>query len=119
MFKGERNILLFLNDIIEAIEKIERYTNNLDYEEFLEDDKTKDAVLRNLEIIGEAARSIPDDIKTKYSFVNWRAASGMRNKLIHEYFGVNFAIVWETIKHDLPSFKEGIENIIKDLNFNK
>jgi hypothetical protein len=114
MFKGRRNILLFLSDIIEAIEKIDKYTEDMTYEKFLQDDKTKDAVLRNLEIIGEAVKNIPDEIKRKYNFVNWRAASGMRNKLIHEYFGVNFAIVWETIKHDLPSFKEDVQKVIKN-----
>ncbi len=92
MSERERNILLFLNDVIEAIEKINTYTNNMTYEDFLKDEKTKDAVLRNLEVIGEATKNIPEAIKEKYKSVNWKAAAGMRDKLIHGYFGINFAI---------------------------
>ena len=114
MSKSFRDVKVFINDIIEAINSIEEYTDNISYEYFLADKKTRDAVIRNLEIIGEAAKNIPDDIKKKYSVVNWKAASGMRDKLIHEYFGVSFSIVWQTIKNDLPPFKSEIENILKD-----
>jgi len=114
MSKGFRDVKVFLNDILEAINNIEEYIGNISYEDFLSDKKTRDAVIRNLEIIGEAAKNIPDDIKKKYNSVNWKAASGMRDKLIHEYFGVSFPIVWQTIINDLPPFKIEIEKILED-----
>ncbi len=83
------------------------------YDEFAEDNKTRDAVLRNLEIIGEAAKSIPDTTKEKYPEVNWKAAAGMRDKLIHEYFGVSTQIVWKTITKDLPVFESQIKEILE------
>ncbi len=86
----------------------------MDYGEFIKDKRTRDAVVRNLEIIGEAAKNIPDEIKEKYPEINWKATSGMRDKLIHEYFGVSNLIVWETLTNDLPLFESQIEKIIKD-----
>jgi len=75
------------------------------------DDKTKDAVVRNLEIIGEAAKNIPESIKEKFPVVPWQSVIDMRNKLIHEYFGVSFPIVWETVKSDLPLLKEKLKEL--------
>lgn len=95
-----RTVRLFLLDILEAINKIKSYTRDLSYQEFMQDEKTKDAVVRNLEIIGEAAKNIPVEIQEKYSRVNWRAMSGMRDKLSHQYFGVSTQIIWETLKID-------------------
>ena len=116
MSKSPRDVRLYLMDIIDAIQKIEAYTSKMDYEGFMRDDRTKDAVLRNLEIIGEAVKNIPEEFKMEHSDINWKAAAGMRDKLIHEYFGVSFAIVWETIKNDLPSFKLKIESILKKIH---
>src|ERR1700741_3844559 len=115
MSKRHKNVKLFINDILEAIEKIEIYTQVMSYDQFIKDEKTKDAVIRNLEVIGEAAKNIPSTIKEKHPDINWKAISGMRDKLIHEYFGVSFPIVWETIKSDLPFFKAGIKEVLKDL----
>ncbi|MCL4558948.1 MAG: DUF86 domain-containing protein [Deltaproteobacteria bacterium] len=112
---SKRDINLFISDILDSIGKIEAYTNKISYEQFIADEKTKDAVVRNLEIIGEAVKNIPDAVKDKYPAVNWRAATGMRDKLIHGYFGVSFFIVWETVKNDLPAFKSEIRNTFKDL----
>ncbi len=110
----KRNINLFFEDILEAINSIKEYTRDMGYEKFIQDKKTRDAVVRNLEIIGEAAKNIPVDIKEKYPEVNWKEMAGMRDKLIHEYFGVSNVIVWETIKNDIPMFESQIKKIIKD-----
>ncbi len=115
MSKAFRDVELFITDILEAIEKIEMYTSVISYEEFMEDVKTKDAVLRNLEIIGGAVKNIPNSVKERYPDVEWKAPTGMRDKLIHEYFGVSFSIVWETVKNDLPPFKKKIEEILREI----
>ncbi len=109
----KRNIKLFFMDILEAIQSIREYMADMDYGEFLKDKRTRDAVIRNLEIIGEAAKNIPDEIKEEYSEVNWKAIAGMRDKLAHEYFGVSNLIVWETIINDLPVFESQIKKISK------
>ena len=90
---------------------IENYTLNLSFEEFEKDRKTIDAVLRNFEIIGEAARQIPPDIKKKNPKVPWKAMIGMRNKMIHEYAGVVLEVVWKTLKEDLPGLEKQLKEI--------
>lgn len=115
MSEKQRDVRLYLTDLLDAIEKIERYVTDMSLEEFLEDDRSKDAVLRNLEVIGEAAKNLPLEIKDRYRDVDWKAAAGMRNKLIHEYFGVSFSIVWETIKNDLPNLKDEVAKILQDV----
>jgi len=110
----KRNLRLFFNDILEAISNIIEYTKDMDMNQFLSDKKTRDAVLRNLEVIGESAKNIPDSVKKKYIKVNWRAITGMRDKLIHEYFGVSNQIVWETIKTDIPTLELQVKKIIND-----
>ena len=112
----KRNIKLFFNDILEAISNILEYTKDIDKKQFNSDKKTRDAVLRNLEVIGEATKSIPDAFKKEHGDINWRGISGMRDKLIHEYFGVSNQIVWETIIKDIPTLKSQIENVIKEFD---
>lgn len=115
MSKGFRDVRLFVIDILEAIQKIEAYTRQIDFEGFMKDEKTKDAVLRNLEVIGEAVKNIPERLKERYPEIDWNGAAGMRDKLIHEYFGVSFPIVWETVMNDLPSLKQGLGEMLKGL----
>jgi len=107
-----RNYRLYLHDVKEAIEKIETFTKGFTFEEFAEDDKTVDAVIRNLEILGEAARHIPKKVKEEHPDVDWKAMGGIRNILAHEYFGVRMGIIWKTIKERLPELKQKIEEIL-------
>jgi len=102
-----------LNDIKEAIRRINIYIENLSYEEFLKDLKTEDAVVRNLEIIGEAAKNISEELKRKYSQIPWKDLAGVRDRLIHHYFGVNFDIVWNIAKKELPEIILQVEEILK------
>jgi uncharacterized protein with HEPN domain len=106
MSEGWKSPLPFVKDIMDSIEAIEEYCSNMTYEQFLTDKKTRDAVVRNLEIIGEAAKNIPKAIKGKASDVPWKSIVGMRDKLIHGYFGVSYPTVWETVRGDLPILKE-------------
>jgi len=115
MSNRNNDIRLYLTDIIESIDKIESYVVGISFEEFFADERTKDAVLRNLQVIGEAVKNIPLEIRDKHISINWKAITGMRNKLIHEYFGVSFAIVWETILIDLPPLKNQIERLLKEI----
>jgi uncharacterized protein with HEPN domain len=102
-----------LNDIKEAIRRISIYIENLSYEEFLKDLKTEDAVVRNLEIIGEAAKNISEELKREYSQIPWKDLAGVRDRLIHHYFGVNFDIVWNVAKKELPGIILQVEEILK------
>ena len=110
------NNIFFLNDIKNSLEKIFKYTDFLSYEEFVKDDKTKDAVERNFEIIGEAVKNLTDDFRNSYPEIPFRQIAGMRDKLIHDYFGVDYQIVWKTIKDRLPEFYDNIKRIIIENN---
>jgi len=108
MSPEERDHLLFLEDILEAIAKIERYTQGLSFETFRENDMAVDAVIRNFEVIGEAVRHIPDNIKERYPDVEWKEAAGFRNILIYDYFGIDVEAVWDTMKNNIPTFKKHV-----------
>ena len=110
---SKRSIRLYVDDIQESISRIEAYTTTLTFEAFQEDKKTIDAVVRNLEIIGEAARNIPESIQSKHPDIPWHEIIGMRNKIIHEYFGIEKETLWKTIQDDLPQFKKRIEALVQ------
>jgi uncharacterized protein with HEPN domain len=103
----------FLCDISEAVNRTTNYVNNVTYEKFVDDIKTQDAVVRNIEIIGEAAKNISNKIKDKYAIIPWKSLAGMRDKLIHQYFGVNIDIVWHVVKEELPEIIFQIDEIIE------
>jgi uncharacterized protein with HEPN domain len=109
-----RDYKLYLHDIKEAVEKIETFTKGFSFEEFTEDTKTVDAVIRNLEILGEAAKHIPKRVKEKYPDIDWKAIAGMRNILAHEYFGVRIGIIWKTVRERLPQLRHKIEEILEE-----
>ena len=103
----------FLGDIQEALEMIRLYTKGLTYRKFLDDRKTQDAVVRNFEVIGEAAKNVSKDLKTKHPEVEWKNIVGLRDKLIHFYFGIDYKIVWNITKKELPKLRKQINEIFK------
>lgn len=92
----------YLQDMLDNAEKALDFVGSMELDQFFEDEKTSYAVVRALEIIGEAARKIPEDVRANIPELQWREISGMRNKLTHEYFGVNMKVVWRTVREDLP-----------------
>jgi uncharacterized protein with HEPN domain len=113
---SKRSPELLVQDIWESIEKIERYIENLTQDKFQNDEKTTDAVVRNLEIIGEAAGRLPEDFTNQHSEIEWVKIIGLRNRIVHEYFGVDLQIIWQILKKDIPTFKVSLENIRSQLD---
>lgn len=109
----KRNNNLYIKDILDSIDKIEEYVKGLSFEDFTKNKMVIDAVVRNFEIIGEAAKNMPSEVKTKYKKIPWKEMAGMRDKTIHEYFGVDLKIIWKTIKQSLPVLKRAIKIIPK------
>jgi uncharacterized protein with HEPN domain len=103
---------VLLNDIIESLDKIEIYTSGMDQSDFIKDDKTIDAVIRNIEIIGEATNKLTNEFKEKNDKIEWHRMVGMRNRLVHDYRNVNLTIIWEVIKDNLPMLKKELENLL-------
>lgn len=112
MKASERDFILFLEDIVESSLKIAEYIIDLDFQHFKWDRKTIDAVIRNFEVIGEATKNLPKDLKDKYPQVPWEDLYSFRNKIAHEYFGVDYEIIWQLAKKELPVVLNDIEQII-------
>jgi len=110
-----RDFLTYLDDILGSIHKIQVYIQDMDFDQFEEDFKTIDAVVRNFEIIGEASRQIPAGIKKKFPLIPWKQMSGMRDKMIHEYAGIDLETVWKTIQDDLPDLEKKLKEIRRTL----
>ncbi len=108
---SERSNQLLVSDILNSAYKIKRYTENLDYYTFLDDDKTKDAVIRNFSVIGEAANRMSDTFRNSYQNIQWNRIRGLRNRIVHEYFGIDYDIVWDIIRDYLPVLILELENI--------
>jgi len=111
----KRDYRIFTNDILECIGKIEKFVGDMNFEEFVRDEKTKSAVVRELEVIGEATKNIPKSIRERYKSVPWSQMAKTRDKIIHFYFGVDYEIVWKVVKKRLPEIKPSIEKVLKDL----
>ena len=103
---------VFIKHILDSIDAVENYTKNLSEDQFLRSLEKQDAIVRRVEIIGEAVRNISADFRREYPDIPWRKISGMRDKLVHEYFGVDLELVWAVVKKDLPSFKRQIKNLL-------
>jgi len=110
-----RDPRLYLKDILGAMEAIERFVEGMDFETFEDDDMRVSAVIRKFEIIGEASKSVPESIKQKYTSIPWSDMAGMRDRLIHFYFGIKYDLVWNTIKQDVPEVKPLIREILEEL----
>ncbi len=110
-----RDPKLYLRDILDAAEAIESFVEGMNYEEFVNNDLVASAVIRKLEIIGEAAKNVPEEIKQEFPNIPWKEMSGMRDRLIHFYFGIKYDLVWQTIKEDIPELKSAIEEILREL----
>jgi uncharacterized protein with HEPN domain len=114
MNQKDRIILDYLDDILESISNIKLFLADIDLTTFQKDTKTQYAVIRGLEIIGEASKKIPNDVKQNSSWIPWRYMAAMRDKLIHDYFGVDSNVVWKTATEDIIKLEEDIRNIISD-----
>ena len=111
----KRSYIDYLKDIQNAIEGIETFSVDMDFGSFLEDRKTINAVVRSLEVIGEAAKNIPEHIKKSYPEMPWNEMAGTRDILIHAYFGIDEKVIWKTIKEDLVKIKPIVKRIIAEL----
>ncbi len=111
----KRKIGDYIDDIIEAMANAMEFTKSMEYYDFAKDTKTVYAVIRAIEIIGEAVKNIPEDIRMKYPDIPWRSIAGMRDKVIHAYFGVKIERVWEVVKRDIPRIKPKFEKILEEL----
>lgn len=110
-----RNYSLYLSDLVEAMEAIEKFVEGMDLEGFKKNDMVSSALTRKFEVVGEAAKNIPEEIRNRYLQVPRKEMAGMRDRLIHFYFGINFDLVWHTIKDVIPQVKPVIHKIIEDI----
>ena len=111
MRRGDKEFLL---DILEACRRIQKYVKNLSYDDFLRNEEKQDAVIRNIEIIGEAVKNISVKLKEKYRDIDWKKIAGMRDKLIHSYFGVRLEVVWVVATKEVPKLMNEITIILKN-----
>jgi len=111
----KKDHLVYINDIIDTIKDIESFTKDITYEEFIADKKTVFAVERGIEIIGEATKRIPATIRSKYNEIPWKDMAGIRDKVSHDYNGIDLIIVWKTIQQNLPQLKVMLSDLIAKL----
>jgi uncharacterized protein with HEPN domain len=109
-----RDSRVYLEDILEATRKITAYTRSLSKAAFLEDEKTFDAVVRNLEVIGEAVKKLPEDLRAKHPALEWKKMAGLRDILIHEYFGLDAEIVWDIVQNKVPVLDREVRTMLNE-----
>ncbi len=112
----KRDFIIYLADILESAELIEGYTKDVSEDEFYKSSEKQDAVLRRIQIIGEAAKKIPEEYRKIWSDIPWKEIAGMRDIIVHEYFGITMIMVWKVAVEDIPSIKLQIRNILDSLN---
>ncbi len=108
---SKRPVELLLNDMLDAIDRVGQYTEGMSFDVFSGDQKTIDAVARNLQIIGEAASRLPDDFKEEHSSLEWHKIVGLRHRIVHEYFGIDIEIIWQILRKDLPTLRDNLSRI--------
>ncbi len=111
----KRKVRLYINDVIENISLAEEFVKQLDYQAFVADKEKNYAVVRCIEIIGEAVKNVPEAVRLRYPDIPWRKMAGMRDKVIHSYLGVDYRIVWQVVVHDLPALKKRLNRIIDEI----
>jgi uncharacterized protein with HEPN domain len=111
----KRETLLLLEDIHDAVQKIFAYTSGMGFDDFIKDNKTIDAVVRNFEIIGESANRVPEEFKLTHPEIEWRRMTGFRNRIVHEYFGIDYEMVWKIKEENLPLLNEFIHVALENL----
>jgi len=107
-----RDSKVYLEDILEAIARIQRYTSGLSREAFAGDERTLDAVVRNLEVIGEAVKQLPADVRSQAPSVEWQKIAGLRDILIHQYFGIDVEILWDIVENKLPGLDAAVRSLV-------
>lgn len=112
---SDRDVSLYIKDMLESMERAENFVEGMEYDDFSKDEKTSFAVIRCIEVMGEAAKQVPESIRKKHPGIPWKSIAGMRDKVIHFYFGVNLEKVWLVVKEDLPKIKPKIRKILEDL----
>jgi uncharacterized protein with HEPN domain len=112
---NDRDPILYVSDIILSMERVREYIDGLDFQQFKWDYKTVDAVIRNFEIIGEATKNVPKEIKDKYTSIPWEEMYRLRNRISHEYFGVDYEIIWDIATRHLPINYEDVKAVLEDL----
>ncbi|RKY57673.1 MAG: DUF86 domain-containing protein [Candidatus Latescibacterota bacterium] len=111
--KQKREVLDYLRDILDMMEKVQEFTQGMDLQNFVQDAKTAFAVIRALEVIGEATKHVPTAVRQRYPDIPWKRMAGMRDRLIHGYFGVDMEIVWKTAVHLIPELRPQIARVIE------
>ena len=106
---------IFLNHILVEINYLSQKSKTLEYDKFIHDETLTRSFVRSLEVIGEATKNLPDDFKVKYPFIQWKQISGLRDVLIHHYFGIDFKSVWDIVKNKIPIIKQQIEQILSEI----
>lgn len=109
---SKREWRLYVEDVLESIALIQGYTEGMEFADFRKDRKTIDAVVRNFEIIGEASKFIPEDVKKRHQEIDWRGIVGLRNRIAHEYFDVSASVIWQIVKDELPTLGEQMKQIL-------
>ncbi|MTW87784.1 DUF86 domain-containing protein [Virgibacillus dakarensis] len=112
----QREPRVFLEDILSAAVKVEKFTRGVSYDDFLDNDLVFDAVIKNILVIGEATKNIPVEIRKMNPQVEWRKMAGMRDMMIHGYFSINYRIVWDVVQNKIPTLRQQVEQLLKEID---